>query len=248
MQGKCDSLALSLKDTVIHMFRLPILWAQDNQMTAEHIEIETENQKPRRMNLLNKGFVIQEDSAGFNQIKAKKIVGLFDEGELYRVEGYNDSETVYFLYDGPELTGATKLKGVNVVIHIENRLARIVKYYDKPKGFMDPPHLLDRDEMILLGFKWHVALKPVDKDDIFEWREEDDITSTASADDEKAKPATGNNRPSSTAPATRPTTSPTQPPATSPSTSPTRPADSTSPMRSAPTQRRTDSRTTAPLR
>jgi len=171
MQGKCDSLAVSLQDSVIHMFQLPVLWAQDNQMTADHIEIETENQKPKRMNLKNRAFIAQEDSAGFNQIKGKNIVGLFRDNELYRVNGFSDSETVYFIYDGPDVTGVNKLKSTDVVILIENRQVQEVGHYKDAEGDTIPPHEFDPVELTLTGFKWQVKLKPVDRDDIYEWKE-----------------------------------------------------------------------------
>ena len=171
MQGKCDSLLVSLQDTIIHMFRNPVIWAQENQMTAEHIVIETLNQQPKRMFLNTRGFIVQEDVEGFNQIRARRIVGLFRDGELYRVNGFNDSETVYYLYDGPFVTAANKLRSTDVVIMIENRLARHVSHIENAEGEMIPFHEFDPVELTLSGFIWLIDLKPVDKDDIFEWRE-----------------------------------------------------------------------------
>ena len=191
MQGKCDSLVMSLQDTVIHMFHLPVLWAQNNQMTAEHIEIETENQKPKQMNLLNKAFIVQEDLSGFNQIKSKKIIGLFRDNELYRVNGFEDSETVYYLYDGPDITGANKTKSTNLMILIEDRKAQQVKYYLNIEGENIPLNEFDPAELTLLGFKWQIQLKPVDKDDLYEWREDtvENTSTTAPENHKTEKPA-----------------------------------------------------------
>jgi len=189
MQGKCDSLALSLQDTIIHMFRLPVLWTQDNQMTADKIEIETENQKPRRMNMNNKGFIVQYDPEGFNQIKARKIVGLFRDGELYRVNGFNDSETVYFIYDADDVMGVNKVKSPDVEIIIEERKAQEVTHRGNSEGEMIPPNEFDPAELTLSGFKWLIELRPMDKDDIYEWKEESEssVQKTASGDN-KGKP------------------------------------------------------------
>ena len=172
MRGKCDSMAVSLQDSVVHMFRRPILWAQDNQMTADKIEIETENQKPKRMNLNSKGFIAQEDSSGFNQIKGRKIIGLFHDNELYRVNGYSDSETVYFIYDGADVTGVNKMKSADVVIRIDNKKVQEVAHLTNVEGEMIPSNEFDPQELTLTGFKWQVKLKPVDRDDIYEWKEE----------------------------------------------------------------------------
>jgi len=179
MQGKCDSMVVTLKDTVIHMFRLPILWTQDNQMTADEIVIETENQKPKKMNLNNKGFITQEDPSGFNQIKSRKIVGLFRDNELYRVNGFGDAETVYYFYDGPDVSGANKMKSTDLVILIEDRQAQEVNHKTNVEGETIPPNEFNQDELTLSGFRWQIKLRPVDRDDIFEWKEEEVAPKTA---------------------------------------------------------------------
>jgi lipopolysaccharide export system protein LptA len=180
LQGKCDSLGISLQDSIIHMFRNPVLWAQGNQLTADKIEIETENRKPKRMNLNNRAFIIQEDSAGFNQIKSRRIVGFFDDGELYRVDGFNDAETVYYLYDGPDLTGVNKIRSTNVTIFVEDRTFREASHFININGDLIPPHEFFTENLFLSGFRWLIDLKPIDRDDIFDWREEGTATTTRS--------------------------------------------------------------------
>jgi len=172
LQGKCDSLGISLQDSIIHMFRNPVLWAQGNQLTADKIEIETENRKPKQMNLNNRAFIIQEDPAGFNQIKSRRIVGFFYDGELYRVNGFNDAETVYYSYDGPDLTGVSKIKSVNVRILIEDRKAQQVSHYIDITGDLIPPHEFFTENLRLSGFRWLIDIKPMDREDIFDWRDE----------------------------------------------------------------------------
>jgi lipopolysaccharide assembly outer membrane protein LptD (OstA) len=176
MQGKCDSLAISLQDSIIHMFALPVIWAQNNQMTAEHIEVETQNQKPKRMNLLNKGFIAQQDSGGFNQIKGKKIVGLFRaDNELYRVNAFADGETVYYIYDGTDITGANRIKSTDVVILIENRKAQEVTHIGASEGATIPSNEFTEEELTLTGFTWQIELRPVDRNDIYEWKEAEPV-------------------------------------------------------------------------
>ena len=121
---------------------------------------------------------MQEDIEGFNQIKARKIVGLFYDGELYKVEGFNDSETVYYVYDGPDVTAVNKIKSVNVVIFIEDRQAQEVNHYETAEGAYIPTHEFDPVELTLSGLRWLIHLKPVDKDDIYEWKEEDTAANT----------------------------------------------------------------------
>ena len=41
MQGKCDSLVYSDGDSIIDMYNEPILWVDENQITARFIKIKT---------------------------------------------------------------------------------------------------------------------------------------------------------------------------------------------------------------
>jgi len=173
-------------------------------MSGERIEIETENQKPKRIILINRGFIVQDDTVGFNQIKGRRIVGLFRDDELYRVNAFDEGETVYFIRDGEDVTGANKLKSKDVVILIEDRKAYEVTHHGKPEGEMIPPNEFDPAELTLSGFKWLIEIKPVDKNDIFEWKEEPEAstqrsTQTASEANEglpeRAPPPSNRSRP-----------------------------------------------------
>lgn len=107
MQGKCDSLVFSNVDSAIRMFDKPVIWSNENQMTAEYIEIRTFSGQVERMLFDKNAFIISEvdpDSlismldtmARFNQIKGEKMVGHFDSGKLAMIDVLQKGETVYF--------------------------------------------------------------------------------------------------------------------------------------------------------
>jgi beta-lactamase class A len=155
------------------MYNVPVLWAQDNQMTAEYIEIETENQQPKQMNLLNKGFIAsQEDSTGFNQVRGKKIIGRFRKGnELYRISVYEDGESVYYTKDGDFLTGVNKAAGPDIVIELEEKKVQQITYIGATVAELIPVNEFDPTELTLLGFNWLEKHKPQNKNEIFHWGE-----------------------------------------------------------------------------
>ena len=182
MQGMCDSLAVSLQDTIIRMYREPVIWAQNNQMTADYIEIETENQNPKQMNLIGKGFITsEEDSSWFNQIKGRKITGLFrGQNELYRIVVNDDGETIYFTKEDDFLTSANKLTAPVIVIDLLNKRADEITYRGKSEAETIPVIEFTHNELTLMGFKWMAGHQPLDKEDVFYWGE---IVRTA--DDER---------------------------------------------------------------
>ncbi len=45
LQGMCDSLVYEFNDSTISLYQEPILWSDENQLTAELIDIVTENSR-----------------------------------------------------------------------------------------------------------------------------------------------------------------------------------------------------------
>jgi lipopolysaccharide export system protein LptA len=84
MQGKCDSLSYSFRDSVIRLYDDPIVWSRENQMTADSIALFTVNSKADRMEMYNRAFVVSEvDTARYDQISGKNLSGFFAENRLY---------------------------------------------------------------------------------------------------------------------------------------------------------------------
>lgn len=106
MQGKCDSLVFADADSAIKMFRQPVIWSNENQMTADYIEISTYAGAVHSMLFDQNAFIISEvkpdsfpgiDSlARFNQIKGEKMVGHFDSSKLVLIDVLDKGETVYY--------------------------------------------------------------------------------------------------------------------------------------------------------
>ncbi|MDW8297109.1 MAG: OstA-like protein, partial [Raineya sp.] len=100
LQGLCDSLTYNLKDSIIHFYRMPILWSKKNQIFADSLYILTKNNKPDKLIMRHNAFIISKDSAGnFNQIKGKFIDALFKDSKMDKVFVRGNSEAIYYQFD-----------------------------------------------------------------------------------------------------------------------------------------------------
>jgi lipopolysaccharide export system protein LptA len=96
-QGKCDSLTYSESDSLMRLFRNPVIWNEENQLTADTVRIQLANNQLETLYLRANGFIgSQEDSVHFNQIKGKNITGYFVENELRKVKVEGNGESVYY--------------------------------------------------------------------------------------------------------------------------------------------------------
>ena len=173
LQGMCDSLVYSFSDSTITLFHSPVLWTQENQLTAENIVIFSSNQQVDSMNMTNSSFIISVDKfnkENFNQIKGKNMTGYFKKNELYKMTVTGNSETVYFVReeDGT-IIGINKGQASNMDIFIVDRQISDILYFDNPDAILYPENEFPKEELKLRDFKWHASDRPRNRWDIYRW-------------------------------------------------------------------------------
>jgi lipopolysaccharide export system protein LptA len=167
LQAKCDSLAYSFQDSVIRLYRSPVLWSEVNQMTADSIAIFTKNRMADKMELFSSAFIIAlVDSIRFNQIKGRNMTGYFRDNKLYKIKIDGNGETIYFLVDKEGQIGWNKAKCSSLDIYVDNGKIMEINEYQNPEGILNPP-LIEVDKQRLPGFNWLDRIRPKIKSDIF---------------------------------------------------------------------------------
>jgi lipopolysaccharide export system protein LptA len=169
LQGKCDSMAYSMADSVIRLYDEPVLWSDENQITAEYIEIHTEKRQAKTMFLKRAAFIIsEEDSTKYNQIKGKNMTCHFRNNEMYRIDVNGNGQTVYYPPDDKgEIIGANKAECSDMIIFLKDGRVSTISFLKKPDGVLHPIESAPINELILKGFQWLEKLRPIDKEDIF---------------------------------------------------------------------------------
>lgn len=168
LQAKCDSLSYSFQDSVIRMYRAPVIWSEENQLTADSMAVFTKNRETDRLELYTSAFVTSKiDTLRYNQIKGRSLTGYFKKNELFKIDIKGNGESIYYLLDGEELAGINQSKCVNIeVFVVDGKISEIYEYQD-PEGNIDPPEPKIPKELRLKGFSWLEGLRPKDKNDIF---------------------------------------------------------------------------------
>lgn len=168
LQAKCDSLSYSFRDSVIRLYYDPVIWSEANQLFADSISLYTKNKEMHKMELYNNSFVIEEvDSARYNQLKGKNLIGYFTDNKLMKIEIRGNSEKIYFAIEENELVGVDHSTCVNMDIYIEDGKINDIYMLESPEGTLDPPLYITPSERRLEGFQWFEAIRPKDRFDIF---------------------------------------------------------------------------------
>jgi lipopolysaccharide export system protein LptA len=179
IQVMCDSLVYIEADSAFDFFGEPVLWSDENQLSASHIRVVMVNQQLHRMYLTGVAMVVsQKDSTKFDQMRGKEMTGYFKDNKLARILVTGNGQTIYYAVDRDIIVGANKTQCTNLMIYLkENKISR-VNYMAKPDGTYYPLELFPSEESHLSDFKWVVQWRPLDWLDVFRWKQTEGETVT----------------------------------------------------------------------
>lgn len=172
VQGVCDSLVFNSLDSCATMYTDPILWNGDQQLLGEEIKIYMNDSTIDWAHIINQALTVEmKDSLHYNQIAGKEIKAYFEEGEMRNVDVIGNVLIVFY----PEENDGSMI-GMNTsetsLLNIFLRERKIEKMIMSPKsnGVLYPMDQLPPDKMRLSSFLWLDYIRPLNKDDIFNWR------------------------------------------------------------------------------
>lgn len=167
-QGRCDSMVYDFRDSINTFYKNPVIWAQENQMTAETIRLFTRNKSLYKAELINNAFVISmEDSMHFNQIKGKLMTGYIRNNQLYRIDVDGNGQTIYYPKDDDVMIGVNRAESSNLTLLLEDRKVTSIILRNQPAGNLNPPLILPIESQRLEGFRWLEEYRPKKMSDIF---------------------------------------------------------------------------------
>lgn len=171
LAGKCDSLVFSYADSLIKLYYNPVIWADENQLTANYIQIKNYNGKIEWMEMKENSFIItQEDSNKFNQISGFNMFNYFEEGKLRKIDVRKNGKTLYYAKEDNGTTiGVNQATADNLIIILDSNEVRKIKFYGSPKSTLSPLEEVNLKNMFLDGFNWRINEKPKKPEDVFIW-------------------------------------------------------------------------------
>ena len=174
LQGKCDSIHTNQTNGLTRMFKNPVIWSEQNQITGDtiHLISNVETEKLDSLKVLNNSFIITKDTVSkkdFNQIRGRNMFGKFKNNKLQLLTVKGNAESVYFNRNEETqvLETVTKEISSNIEFTLDNGQIETIKYLKKSDGNTYPPSQLPDDVRQLKGFIWREDEQPKKKEDIF---------------------------------------------------------------------------------
>ena len=140
--GKCDSIYVNEKTGITKLLRKPILWTGENQMTGDTIHLlrNIETSKLDTLKVFKNAFIIQKDSAGYNQVKGERLIGLFTNNELDTINIEKNTQVIFFSRnEEQELVGINNTISSTIQMYLKNQQTSGIRFNKKVSGKLYPP-------------------------------------------------------------------------------------------------------------
>ncbi|WP_232729144.1 OstA-like protein [Ulvibacter sp. MAR_2010_11] len=172
--GKCDSIYLNQKKGITKLLRNPVLWSGENQMTGDtiHILSNTKTEKLDTLKVFNNAFLVQRDSAGYNQVSGERLIGLFTNNELDTVNIIKNAQVIYYpRNDKNELIGINNTTSSSIQLYLEAQQISGIKFIKQAKGKIYPLSKFPENARLLPGFIWRGEERLLKVNDLFKGKE-----------------------------------------------------------------------------
>lgn len=171
IQGLCDSLSFMERDSTLYMHRHPIVWNEARQIFGNVIYVHFNDSTVDWAKLPEFGFTAEHVGEEFyNQLSGKEMLATFVDGNMRRLDVSGNVEVVLL----PEESDST----INKIVNSESSFLTAdfsagpmqverIKMWPDVTGTATPLYLAKKSIFYLSNFQWYEALRPKDKDDIF---------------------------------------------------------------------------------
>ena len=173
VQAVCDSLVYNSLDSCMVMYRDPIVWNQGQQLFGEEIRVYMNDSTIDWAHVIGQAFSAEQmpDTIHFNQVSSKEMKAFFKNGEMRESQAIDNVLSVYYPIDDSDSTliGLNYLETPLLKMFLEKRKMKRM-WIEKPKGTLYPMTQIPPDKNFLPQYAWFDYIRPLNKQDIFNWR------------------------------------------------------------------------------
>lgn len=170
-QMVCDSLILLNTDSIIRLYKEPVMWNESNQITSDSMAIYTRNEVIDKAHFMGDPIMGMEiDTMYYNQVGGKDMIAYFANGEVYRNDVQGNAQTIYYMQeeDSPEVTGLMYIESASISFYLVEGEIDKIAYKQNPTYVLYPMNMIPESQKHRLNdFDWYYDRRPV-RDSVFD--------------------------------------------------------------------------------
>ena len=174
VQAVCDSLIYNSLDSCLTLYKDPIVWNKNQQLLGDRIEAFMKDSLIDHAHVINNCFSIQQlrsDTTLYNQVSSKEMLAYFVDGAIHETQAKGNVLIGYYFEEGDSVPIIYNYQETSELrMYLKDRKLQKV-WTPKSSGTMYPLNQIPVDRKHLPGFAWYDYVRPLDRYDIFNWRE-----------------------------------------------------------------------------
>jgi len=169
VQGVCDSLQFNTKDSILYLYKDPVLWNENQQILGDTITIYFNDSTIEMAHVRPNAFAIQDiDSVHYNQLKGRDLKAYFKDKDIHHILVQGNAESIFYPEEKDKsMIGMNQTESSYLSMDFLARKIQKIKLWPKSSGKLTPLPDIQPDQGKLRDFMWHDYLRPLDKNDIF---------------------------------------------------------------------------------
>lgn len=170
LQGVCDSMQFSTRDSVLYMYTNPVVWNEQYQIYGDTILVFMNDSSIDYAHVKQFAFAVQQiDTVSFNQLKGNDLKAYFEGRVVNRIDVEGNAESIFFpLEKDGSMIGMNETKSGFLSIWLKDNKLDKLKIWPTPTGTMTPIPDLKPKQKFLKDFFWFDYIRPKNKDDIYQ--------------------------------------------------------------------------------
>lgn len=171
VQAVCDSMVFISRDSCLTMYYDPILWQQGQQLLGEEIKAWMNDSTIDSTHVIRQALSVERlDSMSYNQVTGNIMRSYFTNGHMRQTWVEGNVIVRYYPLDSDSLMiGLLQSESSQLKLFMgEKQLDKI--WMPEAEGRLHPLALATSKERYLDNFGWFDYVRPLNKDDIFNWR------------------------------------------------------------------------------
>lgn len=169
IQGICDSLSMTERDSILYMYRAPVVWSGERQIFGNVINVHLADSTVDWARLPQFGLMaehIAEDC--YNQISGTDMTAWFADSTVERlyVEG-NVMLDVFPMESDSSYNKFAYVESSYMDAYFRDNNIESIHFWPETNSTVTPLYLAKRGSYFLPKFQWYEDIRPISPEDVF---------------------------------------------------------------------------------
>lgn len=169
VQGLCDSLSFTERDSILYMYRHPIIWNEERQIFGNVINVHLNDSTVDWARLPESGMLaehIAEDC--YNQLSGSDMTAWFNDSTIRRLYVEGNVEVIMFPMESDSTYNKfAQTESSYMDAWFNGNSIERINFWPETNSTVTPLYLAKRNSYYLRKFRWYGDLRPTSPADVF---------------------------------------------------------------------------------